>query len=176
MPTLHRYRVWCKKCDNFTLHTRDEFKTPVNPEDNKLVCKTCNTVYSDIMLKDIPRDKLLEQRKRYSESQGNMFNSYLNLGSLFKTPEQRQLEEMVHMFSPPGSDIEIHESDAGQKEIDKIEGEKRKKEWEERKRIREAQEAEAAKYAKLGRNDICACGSGIKYKKCCLRKIESYGT
>lgn len=26
---------------------------------------------------------------------------------------------------------------------------------------------------KLGRNDKCHCGSGIKYKKCCLRKDES---
>ena len=25
------------------------------------------------------------------------------------------------------------------------------------------------KYAKLGRNDLCGCGSGKKYKKCCLR-------
>ena len=23
---------------------------------------------------------------------------------------------------------------------------------------------------KIGRNDLCPCGSGKKYKKCCLRK------
>jgi len=26
---------------------------------------------------------------------------------------------------------------------------------------------------KIGRNDFCLCGSGIKYKKCCLNKIEN---
>ena len=25
---------------------------------------------------------------------------------------------------------------------------------------------------KTGRNDPCPCGSGIKHKKCCLRRIE----
>ena len=25
---------------------------------------------------------------------------------------------------------------------------------------------------KIGRNDPCACGSGIKFKKCCLNKSE----
>lgn len=26
---------------------------------------------------------------------------------------------------------------------------------------------------KLGRNDVCVCGSGIKYKKCCMKKYET---
>lgn len=26
---------------------------------------------------------------------------------------------------------------------------------------------------KLGRNDLCSCGSGKKYKKCCLNKVET---
>ena len=25
---------------------------------------------------------------------------------------------------------------------------------------------------KIGRNDMCPCGSGLKYKKCCLRKSK----
>lgn len=25
---------------------------------------------------------------------------------------------------------------------------------------------------KLGRNELCPCGSGKKYKKCCLRKTD----
>jgi len=25
---------------------------------------------------------------------------------------------------------------------------------------------------KVGRNDPCPCGSGLKFKKCCLKKIE----
>lgn len=27
--------------------------------------------------------------------------------------------------------------------------------------------------AKIGRNESCPCGSGVKYKKCCLRKTEA---
>lgn len=27
--------------------------------------------------------------------------------------------------------------------------------------------------AKIGRNDLCPCGSGKKYKQCCLKKIQS---
>lgn len=26
---------------------------------------------------------------------------------------------------------------------------------------------------KIGRNDKCSCGSGLKYKKCCLRRMEA---
>ncbi len=26
---------------------------------------------------------------------------------------------------------------------------------------------------KLGRNDLCSCGSGKKFKKCCLNKVET---
>ncbi len=27
---------------------------------------------------------------------------------------------------------------------------------------------------KIGRNDFCSCGSGIKYKRCCLIKRQEY--
>ena len=27
---------------------------------------------------------------------------------------------------------------------------------------------------KIGRNDICPCGSGIKFKKCCIDKINQH--
>jgi len=28
------------------------------------------------------------------------------------------------------------------------------------------------KRMKIGRNDPCSCGSGIKFKKCCLKKVN----
>ena len=31
------------------------------------------------------------------------------------------------------------------------------------------------KSEKLGRNDPCHCGSGLKYKKCCLQRRRSSG-
>lgn len=34
-----------------------------------------------------------------------------------------------------------------------------------------AQETIAARYPNTGRNDLCPCGSGRKYKKCCLSKM-----
>lgn len=30
------------------------------------------------------------------------------------------------------------------------------------------------KTVKIGRNDPCPCGSGLKYKKCCLNKDKGY--
>ena len=30
-----------------------------------------------------------------------------------------------------------------------------------------------SKKSKIGRNDICPCGSGLKYKKCCMNKKEN---
>jgi len=27
-----------------------------------------------------------------------------------------------------------------------------------------------AEHGTIGRNELCPCGSGLKYKKCCLRK------
>lgn len=30
------------------------------------------------------------------------------------------------------------------------------------------------KSPKIGRNDKCPCGSGLKYKKCCLNKDKGY--
>ena len=31
-----------------------------------------------------------------------------------------------------------------------------------------------AELKKIGRNDLCPCGSGRKYKKCCLRPTPAY--
>ena len=28
------------------------------------------------------------------------------------------------------------------------------------------------KKEKIGRNDLCFCGSGKKYKKCCIKKVK----
>ena len=39
--------------------------------------------------------------------------------------------------------------------------------------IKESTNQNIINYNKIGRNDPCPCGSGKKYKKCCLNKIES---
>ncbi|MRW83759.1 preprotein translocase [Pseudoduganella sp. FT26W] len=35
--------------------------------------------------------------------------------------------------------------------------------------------AQAVKHMKLGRNDPCSCGSGLKYKRCCLSEPRAFG-
>jgi hypothetical protein len=34
----------------------------------------------------------------------------------------------------------------------------------------------SASAARVGRNDACPCGSGRKYKNCCMRKEQSAGS
>jgi len=36
----------------------------------------------------------------------------------------------------------------------------------------EAMGHELSKRVKIGRNDLCPCGSGNKFKKCCIDKVE----
>lgn len=165
MPTKTYYRKWCKKCNAFELHS-----TKWNEGSNSTFqCVVCDTEYSNILLKDIPEDKLIEQRKRYSDAKRLTDEKYLNMflqggyGGLGGNP----LEDLFREDIEP----EIRESDAGQKHID----DEKRKEQEAVRAIRREQRAKdlelVAKYTKLGRNDICICGSGKKYKKCCLAKI-----
>ncbi len=52
----------------------------------------------------------------------------------------------------------------------KIDNEKFEKELE--KFIQKDLEDDIVDYSKVGRNDPCPCGSGKKFKKCCLNKVE----
>lgn len=140
MPTITYYRQWCKTCNDFELHFNRK-------------CKACDTEYSDVYLKDIPEEKLTEQRKRYKESKRLGFKRIMEYSlSGFNT------------FSEPIK--QIIESDAGQKRIDERINEK----FEQAKLLREQQKEEAKKYKNVGRNDICpTCfenGLNIKFKKC----------
>jgi len=158
MPTRELRRIWCKTCNEFELH---HYRFP-NTED--WFCGACDTKYSPILLKDIPSDKLLEQRKRYKEYKKESIFNYLQ-GALIPSNPFMELfkDETVH----------ITESDAGQRAIDEREQQKRAAAYEKRRIEREKQMEEAKKYSHLGRNDICICGSGKKYKKCCLDRIRT---
>lgn len=169
MPTRTKYRIWCKTCQEFMFHSEIE----KDVDERRFSCDSCDTVYTDIFLKDISEEKLQEQRKRYQEKHKKDMEKMF--GNLLESPEQRRIKELIHMFSPPGTaKLEVYESDAGQKQIDEAIRKKRMEELEGRRKIRDEQRAEAAKYTKLGRNDACICGSGLKYKKCCLSRIKSY--
>ena len=133
--------MWCKTCNDFTLHFHDD------------ACKTCKTVYSDVYLSEIPKDKIIEQRQRYKASKqrsfSRMMGAYMTMGA--------------NVFATDPN-VTIVESDAGQKSID----EEKQKEREEEKKKREELKQESLKYAKVQRNSPCLCGSGKKYKNCHL--------
>jgi uncharacterized protein YecA (UPF0149 family) len=61
------------------------------------------------------------------------------------------------------------ETDAGLLAIEKVEREKREAE-------QEAMRLDIEAHKGLGRNEVCKCGSGLKYKKCCLKRIQGYYT
>jgi len=158
MPTREYKRIWCKTCNEFELHYH-------NYKDNNLVCKECGTVYTDVYLKDIPKEKIIEQRKRYKlyrkESFNKMFSRMAYVSSL-------------SMFNPfaETDDVEIIESDAGQRAIDEEERQERKKEREQIIIEREKEKERYKQFIKLNRNDLCICGSGKKYKNCCWHEIQ----
>ena len=175
VTTIQKHRLWCKSCNDFTLHDRifnDELKHeryglcsfPKNEEGEQKkfasLCE-CGTQYTSVNKSEIPVDKLLEQRARYKEQRrlefqklyGSMLNGY-GMSNPLET-----------FFNDVKIGVEVVETDAG------LEAEEAEK-----KRIRDEKRAEfnleVSAFKKLGRNDRCLCGSGKKYKQCCLPRHE----
>lgn len=162
MPTRELHRTWCVTCQEFELHQQNY------PDWDNWFCCECKTKLekTPIFVKDIPEEKILEQRERYKVSTRYDFDrvfSMMTMGSA---------TGLDGMFSIPGDDVHIIENDAGQKAIDKRERIRREEESAKRQKIREEEKAEQKKFKDVGRNDICLCGSGLKYKKCCWDKIS----
>lgn len=157
------YRIWCKKCEDFTIHQADD-EVAVYEGSDKLereaYCDTCKELHSPIMLNDIPKDKLREQHIRYREFRKERFRRLINIYS-------KHANVLNDMFSEPKIGMEVIESDAG---LEKIEQHQRELEQQEKQRRKD----EVAKYKNVSRNDLCICGSNLKYKKCCLSKITEY--
>lgn len=168
MPTYtnYKYRHWCQKCNDWKIFDEENtFK-----EDKKLTCSECGTEHQKTLLSDIPEDKLLEQRLRYKAQQkkdlNDIYSEFL-MGGYNRNP----LAELF-METPSSFNTRIVEADAGQKYIDeekrRIEAEERMKRYEERQKLL----IWKAQYKNVNRNDVCICGSGKKYKKCCLIEVE----
>lgn len=169
MPTQYFYRSWCVPCGDWTL-----FHHSIGEEGAK--CKTCNTSHATIKLKDIPDDKLLEQRERYKKQKKEKLNNLLGGGYLFSrrgTIGKGMMGQLDEMMSEDYPEPVIIEADAGQKSLDEIEKRKRNIEITKRNIQRAKNYEEALKYKDLGRNDICLCGSEKKYKKCCMNKMKA---
>jgi len=164
MPQLSYFRTWCKQCQDWELHYRK-----IGDEENNLTCKECKSIYTTVTIGEIPRKKIIEQRERYTAKNksetSDLFGKYLL---------QSQESQIMDMFREPGYNTEIEECDAGQEKIDDERKRLRDIDWAEEKRVREEKRIEALKYAHLSRNDKCACGSGLKFKKCHLPIIEKY--
>jgi len=158
-PVRTLKRIWCKTCNEFELHeTKKLF-------DKEWFCRTCDTEYSEIYLSEIPEEKLIVQRKRYTESRKrDMSDVYSML----------LMGQGLHSigFNSGFGDSEIRESDAGQKEIDEIYYMKLELAREKRRVQRQEDLKLKQSFHKLGRNDKCLCGSDKKYKKCCYSKIQ----
>lgn len=163
-----KYRIWCKSCNDFTIHDRvflDEVNHPkhslcvfnnetLEPKFHS-VCE-CNTVYTEAYLKDIPEDKINEQRKRYRAQrldQVKNLTSFITKSSVYDT----------FFDEVSGPKTKIIESSAGVEAIERKLKEERREEL-----IKLANERE--QYKNVGRNDVCLCGSGLKYKKCCYSR------
>jgi hypothetical protein len=155
MPTaIPQKRTWCKTCNDFQIH-----KTTITGETDKFSkvnCTVCDSEYVPYSLSEVPDDKLVEQRKRYKAKRSSDFRKMMGM-----------YMEMSRSNGPMGSyeGNEAQEDDAGQEDIDKLQ-----REANELKRQEELEFKSI--YKGLNRNDKCRCGSGLKYKKCCLPKVE----
>jgi len=147
---IHRYRFWCTECKDFTLHL---------PGDEG-GCITCGTVTKTYKLSDVPDEKIQKQQRRYRDSQMNGWLSFMK-------PRKNILEELFN--EDWENDIEVHECDAG---WEKILEERNKIRQEERRILQEKKDDFNARFAHLGRNDKCGCGSGLKYKNCHLKEFQ----
>jgi len=141
-------------------------------------CNDCDTVYTSIKLKDIPEEKMLAQRKQYTQAKQAKYSELMNQFSTgmyggFNT------NPLADLFSEKFNEPEIIESDAGQKIIDEREYELQRIKREKLLIKRQEDKELAKQYSKLSRNEICLCGSidsngkPKKYKKCCWSKINN---
>jgi SEC-C motif len=156
MPTQYRYRHYCKGCEDFTLFIRDDFGT------KELTCTTCDKLYETVKIGEIAQEKLDAQRARFKQKRSQQISQYLNTYT-----SGGMIAELLRNESRIG--IEVKESDAGLLTIEKWEKEERELAKQQRNeeiaRIR-------VQFKDVQRNESCRCGSGIKYKKCCMNSVQ----
>jgi len=153
MPKITYIRFWCSNCKEFTLQLGKK-------------CIECETENTSYFLKDVPIEKILAQRKRYKEFKRKQFEEIISLKFLTANIQQS-------MFTSPEENIEIIETDAGQKKIDEKETQERNERYNKIAEEKRALKEEYCKFKHLNRNDVCICGSGKKYKNCCLTKFKN---
>jgi hypothetical protein len=135
-----KYKTWCKKCKDFTLHTiipNTITSSKVKSHDN-YICDKCNLNYTNYTLDDVPFkkfdnflteivDSLEENEDGIINENGIEYNCMYDIYflKLIEMINNKQSIKHLTFISEP----------------------------------------------KINRNDLCLCGSGKKFKKCCLNKI-----
>jgi hypothetical protein len=164
MPSaIAKRRTWCKTCQDFSLF----ITTMGSTEEGKFsttVCDTCESAEMSYTLAEVPEEKLIEQRARYKDQRRHQFMNMFNTYS--KGLSKNNI--LADMLREPGHDLsepDVKEDDAGQEAIDAAIKAKREAD-------RLAEQEFKEKYRGAQRNDKCRCDSGLKYKKCCLPKVE----
>lgn len=142
---IYKYRKWCTSCQEWQ----------ISDEKNMDVCGTCGQAYGDYKLRDIPQAKKDEQRERFKRQRSQEFKQVLNIFS-FVNP----------LVGDVRIGVKVIESDAGLRAIEKAERD-------EFERLKQWNRAEREKYRNVKRNETCLCGSGKKYKNCCLKGIKN---
>lgn len=148
-----RYRKYCVTCCDYTLHTKN---------DKTKICTSCDTIYNPetIDFNAIEKTKILRQRQRYTEYKRQQFRDMFVTCNIFES------------ISANGFQRVIIEDDAGQYAIDEAKKAERARLQQLHNQIRIEYHD---KFANLNRNDKCGCGSGKKYKQCCIGKYRQLG-
>jgi hypothetical protein len=128
-------------------------------ENKKLFkCYTCQTEYStDFDYATIDAEKIKRQQDRYRAKKRAEFFSVVNMMSHISS---------IGLGTDCGASLDVVEDDAGL--IKQNREEKKREEEEKHEAIMELRQY----YNIVGRNDICLCGSGKKYKKCCSNRLQ----
>ncbi len=172
MPSQIKKRTWCTTCQEFELfesHLTSE-TTVLDADGNeikklsKTSCDTCGNEYVPYSLSEVPEEKILEQRERYRQMKKTEFIKMLS--AYQDMSKSNILADMMREVADRPVGYTVKEDDAGQEAIDAAERAAR-----EAKRREEIEFKES--YRGAQRNDKCRCGSGNKYKKCCLPKVDS---
>lgn len=172
MPSQIKKRTWCTTCQEFEL-----FESHLTSETtvldaagkeikkiSKTSCDTCGNEYVPYSLSEVPEEKIQEQRARYKKMKREQFIKML---SAYQDMSKSDiLADMMREVSDAPVGFTVNEDDAGQEAIDAAEKS-------EREATRAAEQEFKAKYHGAQRNDKCRCDSGLKYKKCCLPKVNA---
>jgi hypothetical protein len=155
MPQIRKNRTWCKTCQDWELFS---VEIPADGEKSKPLCDTCKSEYIPYSQDEVPEDKLVEQRERYSKMKFEEFKRMVGVYA--------QSNPLSEIFKPD-TEIGLHitEDDAGEIAIQEA-----KKAARDAKRLADIELKD--KFRGAQRNSPCRCESGLKYKKCCLPIIE----